>query len=940
MSSLNKSILTKAISWTEQEKDKIHSLPGSIIKYIEKTDNLREPQVEAVKVYLWLKFVGNNQKLSEIIKQGLIYDDQVAREYDNYHTFGENFVTQFINQFAQENNLKKLHKKLVNDPHGDKYDWNKFLDELLHNYPYPSYLFSLPMGTGKTFLMAMYVYLDLYFSKLLKDDKRFAKNFVVFAPQATKTAILPSLQTIKNFDPNWIFPRDEAERLRQEINIEVLDALSSKRKDKLQGNNPNLEKVNRLVQSKGKGDVSKTSGLVFITNAEKVVLERYDDKDFVIANMGDEKQKAELQKTNDLREKLSQIPQLLVILDEVHHVYGSNKNGEKKLRQAVGVLNQHKNVVSVIGMSGTPFVKNNVKIGEDEIKLNQIQDIVYDYPLNKGVGRFLKIPDIRRRDVRQSIFIKEALDEFFKDYDLNYYNGTKSKIVFYCPSVEKLNREILPAVQEWYQEKRKNKDHEIFRYYSKVSKENKEYELPKENLAIFNNLDKPYSDKRVVLLVAVGTEGWDCKSLTAVALPRKETSKNFVLQTTCRCLREVENAQNEHALIFLGDGNYEILNSQLEETYRLKISDLKDVVSEELPVLIRKPKLGKLKYKQIETKYELVQRIEAKPEEILDRFDLKRIKEKYKFDPRSAKAKIGEAGLTQEIIYNKKLTYKPKEYTYEDFIYDIARNTWGKFTESDLVSKHNKHLVKIYETLQKDKDWIVANPLLPQDFSDITKELSSNLMQEATYKIETIESDVEIKLLEWTVTNPTMSLFNSSGVLFKFSPQISTKSEAELYRRHPEDLEKDFFSKEDNKTNIDPQDVSYNYIPYKMDSEFERKALESIVKISDMEGLEVYFSGYKDSRLETFWVQTPDGVYTPDFLVLSREKGEIKKVLIVETKGKPHYDAEFQRKEKFMKEVFVKHNPNFAYECFVDEGGNNFELHMEKFTELIKSLKN
>lgn len=95
-------------------------------------------------------------------------------------------------------------------------------------------------------------------------------------------------------------------------------------------------------------------------------------------------------------------------------------------------------------------------------------------------------------------------------------------------------------VQEWYDNNRKDHKEEIFIYYSA----SKEYPLPKDSTAIFHNLDKPYSKKRVILLVGIGTEGWDCKSLTSVVLPRKQSGKNFVLQTTCRCLREVENARN------------------------------------------------------------------------------------------------------------------------------------------------------------------------------------------------------------------------------------------------------------------------------------------------------------------------------------------------------------------------------------------------------------
>jgi len=93
---LNEIILTKTGYWLIEEKKKTHSVVGNLIGYIENS-RLREPQIEAIKIYLWLKFVGNNQKLSTTIKQGLLYDDEQAKTYDNYYTFGDNYVTQFLN---------------------------------------------------------------------------------------------------------------------------------------------------------------------------------------------------------------------------------------------------------------------------------------------------------------------------------------------------------------------------------------------------------------------------------------------------------------------------------------------------------------------------------------------------------------------------------------------------------------------------------------------------------------------------------------------------------------------------------------------------------------------------------------------------------------------------------------------------------------------------
>lgn len=919
-------IENKASVWINQEKEKNQSVIGNLTKYIENKGKLREPQRQAIEVYLWLKFVGQNQKLSDIVRQGILYDEEQAKEYDNFHTFGNNYTAQFLNQFFQDNGVKNLHKKLVNDPKGEKIKWSEVLEELLHNYNYPNYLFSLPMGAGKTYLMACFIYLDLYFANLYKTDKRFAHNFIVLAPQASKTAILPSLQTIKNFDPEWILPTKEAEKIKRIIQIEILDALSSQRKDKLQGNNPNLEKVNRIAQT-------KEFGMVFITNAEKVVLEKYDDKDKVYIDptslLYDEKKAIEIIKFNELREKLSQITFLGVILDEVHHTYGQNsEQEEKKLRGAVNILNQHKNVVSALGFSGTPYVKHKVKIGEDEIKLNQIQDIVYNYYLNEGIGRFLKIPEIKKADVKETLFIKQALTDFFNNFDFNYNNGTKSKIAFYCPSIKALNEKVLPPIQEWYKQNRKGKEIEIFRFYTNGKKENEQYKLPKDSLAIFNNLDKPYSDKRVILLVAIGTEGWDCKSLTAVVLPRQKTTRNFVLQTTCRCLREVENAKNEKALIYLEKENYKTLDNELKENYNLHISDLKFDLQPSIAVKIRKPKLGKLKYKQIETKYQIISKKVIDTKDSLKSFDLDEIKKKYKYDERITKGKIGKAGITAETEV-RQAKASNASYDFNDFIYSLAKASFGKFSEIDLLEKYQAELERIHSGLQKELSWIEANPNL--EITDIIKYLASFLMEEIEYKKETITNNAEIELLEWDNKNPSIALYQTSGTLAKFMPKITSQT-IENYKRHPGDLIVD-------ADNLDPQKISFNYVPYKMDSNFEINALSEMLKMSELAGLEVYFNGYKDRQLQSFWIQTPRGVYTPDFLILKRKVKNIEKVLIIETKGNIYYDDEFKQKEQFVKTEFIKHNPNFSYDCYIDENGqNDFSEFINRLKDKIKSL--
>ena len=602
-------------------------------------------------------------------------------------------------------------------------------------------------------------------------------------------------------------------------------------------------------------------------------------------------------------------------------------------------------------MSGTPYVKTSFKIEENEIKLNQIQDIVYNYPLNQGIGRFLKIPDIKEAELEEKSFIKLALTDFFNNFDKNYANGTKSKVAFYCPLIETLNEEILPVIKEWYSENRPQKQDEIFVYYGNpqakktASKEEKEriksYQLPKDSKAIFENLDKPYSNKRVILLVDIGKEGWDCKSLTGVVLQRPATTKNFVLQTTCRCLREVTNASEEKALIYLSKTNYKILDKELKENYQLSISDLKLGQSSTLNAIIRKPKLGKLKYKQIRHQYKLVKSLTASPEEVLKSYDFDYYINNFRYDTDITKSKIGGSGLTDEV--KEKANIKNAEkIEFIDFIYTLGGYLYGKYNETELLSKYKEDLSKINGTINSNINWITNNPYI--SLKEILKDTASNFADSIKYEKETIKNDVEIELLEWKTENPEIECINSNGRVYKLMPKLKEK-DIRNYKRHPEDIEEDYFKQD--KT--DPQDISFNYVPYRMDSEFEQNALTEMLKLSELTGLEVYFNGFKDKELQTFYIETPRGKYTPDFLVLKRKdkkkyknkdtKGDIEKILILETKGKPYYNEEFQAKEKFVKEEFIKYNPNFIYHCCLDESGDNdFSRHVDKFKQLIKNF--
>ena len=731
--------------WAQDERDHALSIPGGILRYIDRAGKLRLPQVRAIETHLWLKFAGGNQTLTDIVANGLLTDSGMAREY-GYHNrpdLNNSPVRQFFIAFAKSNGLGELERLARDEPRTPE-AWRNDLRKLLRDYSYPNRLYSLPMGAGKTYLMAAFIYLDLHLSRIMPDNPRFAHNFIVLAPHSAKTAILPSLKTIREFDPHWVLSANDARKVRQEIHVEVLDSPKSANKS-MRVENPNLALVNRLSQTHRRG-------LVFVTNAEKVVLEQYHPDSMGMAPL-DGRKKEQMARHNALRDRMAEIPALGVFLDEAHHTYTASETEQKKLRTAVEVLNNKGNLREVNGFSGTPFVNTRMDIAGQRVRLTQLQDVVYHFPLAAGIGQFLKTPVVRFRvDVRENQFISNTLDDFFQEYDCQYDNGARSKIAFYCPTVAVLNEEILPTVRQWYKKHRPGKNAEILTYYSR----NKEYPLPDEALTEFHNLDSPHSDKRVVLLVAVGKEGWDCRSLTAVALPRHTTTKNFVLQTACRCLREVTDATKERALVYLGKGNYLLLKEQLKAIHQIGIDEFQSGMTNRVPVLKRKPHLGKLEYTQIDSRLIVeTHHSEHNTAQELKAFQLEKFmqRDEYKYRQRKGEYAIRESGSlsgTQRVQYTGESNGDATLQRYEDFLIDLQRALWGLRTAAELNLQYGDELSRQYQKYERKRNWFAQHP---RGGAWICRQwvraIAARFAVEARYLREELPEDVSIDLLEW-----------------------------------------------------------------------------------------------------------------------------------------------------------------------------------------------
>ena len=179
------------------------------------------------------------------------------------------------------------------------------------------------MGAGKTYLMAAFIYLDLYFAMNEPQAPAFAHNFIIFAPSGLKSSVVPSLKTIQKFDPAWVIPEPSASAIKRMLSFEVLDQNKTANKSN-KTKNPNVQKIANHQP------LSELFGLVAVTNAEKVILDRIQEKDGQISWF-DESNDDKDRQANELRNLIGKLPALSIFIDEVHHAVSD----EIKLRAVV-----------------------------------------------------------------------------------------------------------------------------------------------------------------------------------------------------------------------------------------------------------------------------------------------------------------------------------------------------------------------------------------------------------------------------------------------------------------------------------------------------------------------------------------------------------------------------------------------------------------------------
>lgn len=923
-----KMIENKCKEWYSSEQCTVRNL----IEYIEKTGQMRDAQIEAIKVYLFLKIACECKPLEFLFRCGVFnainLNDMELSTATRKYLEGNSAATALFEYSRLKNDKgeqvsETLEKQIKKDP--SSIDYDGFFRNAFYGVSYPDYLFSLPMGAGKTYLMAAFVYLDLYFALNEPTNPAFAHNFIIFAPSGLKSSVVPSLKTIQNFNPAWIIPEPAATDIKRMISFEILDQGKTANKSN-KTKNPNVQKIANHQP------LSELFGLIAVTNAEKVILDRIQEKNGQIS-LFEESDEEKDRQANELRNLIGKLPSLSIFIDEVHHAVSD----EIKLRAVVTKWALNNTINSVIGFSGTPYLEKaeRFKVMDTlSVGTAEITNIVYYYPLIDGVGNFLKRPVVKIADIADiNLIIEKGVREFIDTYkDTVYADGLTAKLGIYCGTIEKLEEVVYPLVFRIAAEYGLSND-----VILKFHKGNKQYKMPADSQMQFDILDKAISKIRIVLLVQIGKEGWDCRSLTGIILSQEgDCPTNMVLQTSCRCLRQVIKNMPETALIYLNKSNADKLNMQLEQQHHISLKEFSSADNTKTPLKrfdrTAYLKLPKVDFYQLKINYDTLTVEKADPAvAIAAAADFTRIADSI---IKTTDLSMDESKTSIRVDDTE---YGTEPATFNSWIYGIMKGGFGTPTVAELM--------------------IYAGQLKTV-FQKITYEKEGSRYYSSKYKHKLVEANIRKAFYDKQDFKTTEELIPEEVNLLNianFTPAVYTDKPQDYYPNSQ--TVQNIMLDDKGKLKLDPKmedtirfleesgnaamaatlraqntshnnkDRSFHYLPYRTDSGFEQTFLKEVLSFDEIEkfGLEMYYNG--DRAMTEFKIKCYKqkgnkwsyiGVYTPDFLIIKRKDGKIHKVIIVETKGEIYAkDPTFKDKKTFMETEFSKqNNAIYGYERF------------------------
>ena len=530
---------------------------------------LRHAQLRALETYWYLRLVLNTPKVPALYAELFPDPEQrchamglAAPEVLKLMAFGGGMDAviarlQTDNAFVKKHALESLRETFALD--------------------YPSYILALAMGAGKTILMGSIVATEFAMA-LEYPEGPFVENALVFAPGKT---ILSALRELADIPFERLLPA----RLHK----------------------PFAASFKLTFTRDGDKNIPITLGSSFnviVTNTEKIRIQKPTVRNAAQSRLFAGTKDEEASALANLRlQAIASLPHLAVFSDEAHHTYGQKllgkwekdkvtgepvfkDDGIKKVRRTIDYLAQETNLIVTINATGTPYFERQ-----------PLRDVVVWYGLGEGIrDGVLKelangIKVLELGDGEASAMVQNVIDDFARDYwHVALPSGAPARLALYFPNIDTRD-ELRPAIESALLAHGIGPD-------TLLAVDNKSNDATRRAFEAVAR--DPAAPHRVLLLVNMGTEGWNCPSLFACALVRKlATSNNFVLQAATRCLRQVPG-NTTPARVYLTASNKKTLEDQLAETYgtSLKALNAQHADRVEKTIHLRQPHLPPLLIKK------------------------------------------------------------------------------------------------------------------------------------------------------------------------------------------------------------------------------------------------------------------------------------------------------------------------------------------------------
>lgn len=802
------------------------------------TAYLRQPQFEALEMYVFLKEFLENKYLFEVFQEWYTKEGK----FEGREDIGVGKKTGQFDMFGPS------------EFQGEDKDMFKQVFKQIETFKqiYPNYIFALTMGLGKTVLMATSIFYEFLLANKFPKTKRYCHNALVFAPDKT---VLQSLKEIETFDKSKVVPPEYVNWLDTHLKFHFLDdtgvslnALDNSRYNIIISNTQKIILKKQHKKKSASESLFNDGAAMYkakATNKDYEDLYGFDidtDKDLL---------------SNQRFAKLTRLKQLGIYVDEAHHVFGSNlakdfglKKTSTSLRVTINELAQAlsdagSRVVGCYNYTGTPYVGKRL-----------LPEVVYAYGLKEAIDnkylKQVKIYGFENVKSQTKAFVKTAITEFWEKHKDQRYEGMLPKFAFFASSIDELQKELRPIVEEVLVDL----DIPISKILVNVGDDKI---TSNDDIREFRNLDRPESEKQFILLVNKGKEGWNCRSLFGVGLHREPKSKVFVLQATMRCLRSITDIQQE-GMVYLSGENIKTLENELEQNFKLTVDELTNAGDDKETVEIRLvPPPVKIKVKRIKKLHQLKEnKLGAGIDLEIDKIDF----DNYKIKRTERDIKdIANATKTGEVT-----EYEKREFSQFTLVAEIARYLY----HPDGVDNLSKvSCLEIKKALTESVDGIDNVLEAVNKYNEILYDWVIPRLFNAFYSIESFnkEEEEEIEL----VKEPKEGFYRM-------------KAKAELIANKDDPSYKDYKSK------------SFHLDNYCFDSNPESYMFSSLLKDEEIE--KVWFTGMLTHGQSDFLIRYIDPEshtvrsYYPDFLVKVKTEDGSEKYVIVEVKGDNKIDDE------------------------------------------------